>query len=874
MKLQNNPLSPKNPSTGTEMTPADTVAKKVSIQTIVKEPDTKAEIGVSKALAWKARNPSYSMEIDELLKITQNDAHLKLFLKTAERLITSRNVFVEDLLSGMSRIITTNPTDTQLELFFNAAERLTRSIKGLYVNHLAIGMNKVITANPTDTQLELFLNAAESLINSGKEDSIDKLATGMNKLISAKPTDPQWELFKNTAESLIKSEKASYVSDLAIGMSELITRKLSDPQWELFKNTAESLISSGKADSINSLVGGMDILITAKPSNDLLKLFLNTAESLTNSRKGSCINSLAIGMGGLIDTNPNDDLLKLFLNTAENLTNSGKANSIGDLASGMRELITANISDNAIKKTIEIYNLIQELNDLPDLDHEERKVKLPFWYSDNAFAIANLEIISPEVHNFVINSFLTQRKNPAHYTSEISVCSELSSNTVQNLKDFYNSNKLLFNSDQLFLLRIISYVNACDKLGINVFEDSELKNHTSTQKDLTRFLGNKLFTKFAEDLKIEIPKDYDVDKFLESWDLRNLGALLNTKKSWSEDDTKLFKLLIESKLKNIESGVLTPNKEGLPELSEYGSTENQDLVRSLRKSHDKFLTEMTELHLDGKKWINAHTEIQETSNASEAKEKGTKQLLKEFKTRFATFTNYVKNNNLVSGNKINTWEKITQSEIIRQLTSENAKDSVLTIENKKYLNETLTGFIDEIKRQIKTPNQVPEEISDLEITIHEINNFDPGKVKEKKKESITTSIWNPLDIGHNLFAGNRANSCTALGRNATAIFYLNCDPGSKYIYVENKKGDITGYARVFLALDMEKKPKIYVDSIDGKAHNHKDAVNKKIEELAELIGLSKDDILDRSGSLSSKIGGSLFPEKYFHHSNLKLDTAA
>ena len=140
----------------------------------------------------------------------------------------------------------------------------------------------------------------------------------------------------------------------------------------------------------------------------------------------------------------------------------------------------------------------------------------------------------------------------------------------------------------------------------------------------------------------------------------------------------------------------------------------------------------------------------------------------------------------------------------------------------------------------------------------------------EKKEDITVSIWDPIDIGHNLFAGNRANSCTALGSNAKAIFYFICDPGTKYIFSRNKRGNITGYARVFLA-KVDGKAKLFIDSVDGRAGLKGDyqtpiePVMQKIKELCKLIGLSEDDIIDRSTELSGKIGG--MSDKYFHHAN-------
>jgi hypothetical protein len=129
-----------------------------------------------------------------------------------------------------------------------------------------------------------------------------------------------------------------------------------------------------------------------------------------------------------------------------------------------------------------------------------------------------------------------------------------------------------------------------------------------------------------------------------------------------------------------------------------------------------------------------------------------------------------------------------------------------------------------------------------------------------------------MDIGRNLFAGNRSGSCTALGQNASAIFKFILDPGTKYIYTKNSDDNITGYARVFLALDTELKPKIFVDSVDGKACTNGDfqtmipEVKTKLIELTIAIGLKESDIINHETSLAAKLGS--MPKGYYHHAKI------
>ena len=264
-------------------------------------------------------------------------------------------------------------------------------------------------------------------------------------------------------------------------------------------------------------------------------------------------------------------------------------------------------------------------------------------------------------------------------------------------------------------------------------------------------------------------------------------------------------------------------------------------------------------HLIPATWFDAHNTIAETSTLGTQAAKSVSELSEDFKIKFTAFSKYLNDNQATLGDGFTAWKKITEHKAVEQLLEA------------QIAAEDIKDFAGSLKKLIEkqyTQGQVPEPISDLINFINnELVNYDP---KAKKPKELKVAIWDPMDIGRNLFAGNRAGSCTALGQNASAIFKFILDPGTKYIYTKNSDGNITGYARVFLALDAEQKPKIFVDSVDGKAAAKGDfqtmipEVKAQVIKLAKAIGLKESDIINRETSLTTKLGG-VPPRGYYNH---------
>ena len=253
--------------------------------------------------------------------------------------------------------------------------------------------------------------------------------------------------------------------------------------------------------------------------------------------------------------------------------------------------------------------------------------------------------------------------------------------------------------------------------------------------------------------------------------------------------------------------------------------------RTIQNAFKAFKTKMTENGLNSEAWLNADKTLLPVNVSADS----ILDTEKSFDTTLPLFVKYI--NDLTLDAKLQ-----------KQWNAVNPNDH-----NRK----PLKNFINTLIKKNYSNQNIPEQIADMQQLLNP---------KEDKRKHQTISFADPLDLGHNLFAGNRANSCTALNSNAQAIFYLSCDPGTKYIHVKNSGGNITGYARIFLALDKSNKPKIFIDSIDGSGHRFKKSIITYIQNLAVNIGLTDNDVIDRNeAAIVQKLGGSPFPNKYFHH---------
>jgi hypothetical protein len=648
---------------------------------------------------------------------------------------------------------------------------------------------------------------------------------GLSALIKTKPDKKILDIFTRSAESVIKTGKGDMVGTIASKLSQLLKAKPDKKVLDIFTRSAESVIKTGKGYMVGTIASGLSQLLKAKADYKVLKLFILNVESVIKTVKGDMVGTIASGLSQLLKAKADYKVLELFILNVESAIKAGEGHSVGDIASELSKLVKAEADPEQIS------NLIIKILEINQSCYVGNQIDPEEFFRSGLEAAVKLELISPKIHKALIND-LTQRKNPLQYHESIKICAELNEDDINKLKTFVRNKKMIFDNHQQFFVKVIAYYNLAKSLGIDVLAESPELNSINTKNDLSNYLAEKVLGPFANSLGIEMDPSIKYDKALKDWDLENLASLVATKDSWSEDDKKLFKLLIQAKLNNRTNEILDLTKNSKGQLTQEMETHN----------------------LNAEAWFEAHTQILESSSFSAAATKTTSQLSKEFISKFNAFSEYLKKNQLKE------WDNLTNHQLVQEISN-----------NDQWSQEKLRDFSETLNNRVGqefTQGKIPEAVADLQNFIRgELLNHDPSKKIVPKEFKV--AIWDPMDIGKNLFAGNRAGSCTALGQNASAIFKFILDPGTKYIYTKNQVGNITGYARVFLALDTNNKPKIFVDSVDGKAASRNDfqtmipEVRNKVIELAQAIGLQESDIINRETKLESKLGR--ITPGYFHH---------
>ena len=757
-----------------------------------------------------------------LIKEKPSPEQFSLYAKQV-KLFISKDWWDRYLTEAFTAIIKEKPSLEQLELQFDVCtEQATFFIsKGWRIDSVTNPFEKMIKEKPSPEQFSLYAEQVKSFISKGWQ--TDNLTRAFTAIIKEKPSleqlKLQFNLYVEQTKLFISKDRTGimYFTDY---FEVMIKEKPSPEQFSLYAEQVKSFISKGW--QTDNLTRAFTAIIKEKPSLEQLKLqfnlYVEQAKLLID--KGWDTRYFTEAFTALIKEKPTIEQLNLYAEQAKLFIPKGWG--IDDLTKAFTQLMRMHLDLNKLElllnKTITIYEQIIELNDPKYGDHEERQVDSQTWLNDNVTAIANLELIAEPVHKFLVTS-LQDRKNPAHYTEEISVFNDITLQDRTTLQDFYQSKrKELFSDDQRFLLRLARFVKTLSDLE-NPISLEDLKNNSTSKEKLVNFLGKTLLETFCRSLEIKIPEA----KFLESWDLEHLGTLLNTSSRWYEDDKSIFKTLISSAMTGDLASLFND------EVNQEASDPNRITIQNAFKT---FKTKMTEHNLNSEVWLNAHN----TLSLVNANADSTLDTKKSFDTMLPHFVKYINDLTL-------------DAELRKQWKAINLD---------RPAKEPLKNFINALIKKNYQDINIPEVIVDMQTLLN--------SSKEDKRKHQTISFADPLDLGHNLFAGNRANSCTALNSNAQAIFYLSCDPGTKYIHVKNSGGNITGYARIFLALDKSNKPKIFIDSIDGSGHRFKKSIITYIQNLAVNIGLTDNDVIDRNeAAIVQKLGGSPFPNKYFHH---------
>ncbi|MCE2929127.1 MAG: hypothetical protein LW817_05815 [Candidatus Caenarcaniphilales bacterium] len=478
-----------------------------------------------------------------------------------------------------------------------------------------------------------------------------------------------------------------------------------------------------------------------------------------------------------------------------------------------------------LPKLIDVYSEVKNLSD----NHQNAEAQFRdayYWLHSNLKALLHLEDRYPAIQKFLLAQ-LRDRKNPALYTEEIAVFNQLDDNALKILDYIYKHKKAFYANDQRNFIKAARYLNCFFQFSKLVTEQ-EIKKLDSKPDTLFRFFGQILVDLLVVQFDIRINRDnFDIAEFEKNWDLDNFGTLLSVSDTWSAENKELFKTLVQAEFDGKLGKLFSDQVDQSADLN----------TQIIQKAFGQLKSAMLEHKLDFDKWQNAHKGIavlKASRNSTSSTQAPYRELFEALNFSIA-FTNQQSSNYI-------------------DLEIEVFNKDQLSADEKLAFNQLLDDVISTHYQQ----GNIPEAIADLQNYLNQ---------KEDKRNTQYISIADPQDLGHNLFAGNRANSCTALGRNAKAILYLLSDPGTKYILVKNAEGNITGYARIFLTLDENNQAKIFIDSVDGSAHNFMPGIQKQLKKLAEEIGIIQEDFSYTRNSKMAKVklGSSPFPRSYFHH---------
>ncbi|MBN1353909.1 MAG: hypothetical protein JW994_04505, partial [Candidatus Omnitrophica bacterium] len=482
-------------------------------------------------------------------------------------------------------------------------------------------------------------------------------------------------------------------------------------------------------------------------------------------------------------------------------------------------------------------------------------------------AVAVLYAINPEVSSQLLDRYVGQRGYLPMIEDVFALFAFMSPEETGILRKFYKEygkpyvlSGAGFNPAE-FLIVLVGYLRAYNEYGLNVkdFEHNLFLDASSPGK-IEQNLGFKIVELLAEKLNINIKRErlsISARKILKEFDMRYFGLLVSARAEWCEEYAGLFKLLLQSYLEGNSEGILNPLAYKNYPLSDYGR-ENEEAVRRIRRHNLNVLKTIVELGLNLSVWLDPNKAVPTSEITAYKSGKAIKSdAIRFFRVKLDGFRLW-----LEEDPERGNWEQIKKT-LGRWAFIDNDNPNLNLFFNLDNLNK-LKRFLEKIERE--NFGNVPSPVADLSGAIAGLHDA------EKREEWMPANkIWFwKRQVGIDIFAGNYANSCTALNKDASATLEFIMDQGTQYIYIgdPDKLEGIKGYLRFFLALNKKGEPSIFVDSIDGtEARSHKDEMMAHLTRFAERLGIAKENVLEYSGEISKKVGGVL-TTAYRHHSGI------
>jgi len=696
----------------------------------------------------------------------------------------------------------------KIQSIYNTQVKFYKS-QGWDTDGLTEAFTELVKSKPSQKQWRIY-NTQVELYKSQGWDTYG-LTQVFTELVKSKPSEEELKARINTYNTQVElyESKIWFIARLTQAFTELVKSKPSEEQWKTYNTQVELYKSKGW--STDGLTEAFTELVKSKSSQEELKARINTYNTQVElyESQGLSTDGLTQAFTELVKSKPSQEEWTIYNTQVEYYKSQGWLTN--GLTQAFTELVKT-AKTNHFQDLIDIDLLVRSIN--ASADHQEARLEdIDHWLGNNYNALINLVVKYPIINNFLLSQ-LNDRKNPNLFTQEISMFNDLSERDLGILDYIYTNKKQFYQNDQRNFIKLARYLVA--------LKDEEINLKEVPPERIFKFMGEKLIDLLKNNFQIQINEDqFNLDEFERTWDLDNFGTLLAATSQWEDQDREVFKTLVQAGFDGKLASLF----------SDHVEESADETTKTIQAAFKTLKREMEAKSLDFDKWQNAHTTVESVMAT-----KGSDTTASSYLQLFGIFRQFIQSNNITIEN-------------IDSFNKEN-----LTSEEKTDLNQKINTAIDSRYQA----GNIPEAISDLLNCLNE---------KVDKRSNQFVSFADPMDLGQNLFAGNRANSCTALGQNAKAILYLLSDPGTKYLLVKNSGGKITGYARVFLTLDNEDKPKIFIDSVDGSAHGFMGAIKQQLAKLAEEIGIGQVDFEYNRGldNAKTKLGSSAFPDSYFHH---------
>lgn len=526
-----------------------------------------------------------------------------------------------------------------------------------------------------------------------------------------------------------------------------------------------------------------------------------------------------------------------------------------------------------IKEAKNILYRANEINNTEEKEDRQIDIKELAYYLNTG--LANLQFISENIARQLTHNYLQRGYLPL-LADSLGVFSKLEPEYASILNKFMSITGNKFINKPIFVQQLAGFAVAYKELGLNAQDYSADLNLELNESAIVGRLGKRLTQQIVSRFNIKVEID-EAEKAINQWDTSDLGILISAKEQWEAQDAEFFNLIFSLTLEGKFSSLVYPSDYSRLDISKFDGP-TQELIKKIREYNQNFLNEAKRLNIDVDAWINPQNVIKPRVIQDSIVQRTAVDVLKDFRERFNQFKQLLaarkdldKNNRIAQAERsLGPWGRVIDPSI--------ALDSVKGVISEDTSNRAarlrrLSSLIAEIKKDLGQEG-VPFQVAELEGTINEIMEFGP------REKGFSGKIGNGYQIGFwqrapnkDLFLANKAQTSTFLGSRSNkgrAIFEFLLDLGTLYAVVSNvKTNEPEGYVRLFLALNNNNEPSIFIDATDGIPTNANIAhVKEFINDFALKIGVKKENVFDKErGVINAKIGDAL-TERYLQQAGI------